>query len=177
MEIQEIKQKLEDAKSELDLQRAAYQESRVRLHTETALSDRDLSGAFAQFREFVRALLRTDKYNMFLQLLSFPLPTVSLVEKIYIALWNIFNGRNPVYKVQFSSEEHQQDWLEYRSGVLNFPKFWRTTGWQHYKTAHNCIMIVDLPEEQTTERPEPYLYFLPVGKASYVGILSIYGQI
>ena len=134
----------------------------MRLHSETSLSRQDASIAVTHFLDLVRTLLPADKYAMFLSLLCFPVSTVTLTEQIYTALEKIFDGRNPVFKYQFTSQDHAQDWEYYRTEVLkSFPK-WKSDGFEAMKSAINSIVIVDLPEIQTSDRPDPYFYFLNI---------------
>lgn len=159
--VQQIKDKLQNPTGNRNvLQKARQQENRLRLHSETSLSHQDASNAITKFLMFVKTLLPVDKYAMFLSLLRFPVPTVTLTEQIYTALEKIFDGRNPVFKYEFTSPNDAQDWEDYRTNQLKSFMFWKTKGFEAMKTAINSIAIVDLPEEQEGERPEPYVYLL-----------------
>lgn len=94
-------------------------------------------------------------------MLYFPICTVSLVEEIYKYLSKVFDGRNPVFKTDFKSENHKQDWTEYFNSKLGGLDFWKIKGLDKMKTAINDIMIVDMPKTQKSERPDAYFYFIP----------------
>lgn len=163
LELTQIKEILKTSKNRNSslINAATLQENRLRLHCETTLSQASTSGAITPFLDFVKTLLPQDKFSMFLSLFRYPVPTVNLCDKIFTALEKIFDGRNPVFKYEFTSPEHAEDWQIYRTQVLNEPAVWKTKAFETMKTAINSIMIVDLPSEQTSERPEPYWYFLP----------------
>lgn len=164
--IQEIKKVLHEngGESLSTIAKARNHENRVKLHTQTILDDRDNSEAFNDFLEFVRLLSRPDKFQMFLTLMRFPVATVALTDKIFTALEKVFDGRDPVFKYVFNSPNDADDWEWYRTRVLKSFDLWKTKGFQQMKTAINSVVIVDLPAEQTTEKPEPYFYFLPIRK-------------
>lgn len=150
----------EPTRAKAVIPKARLQESRLRFHSETAISQSDAGRAFTAFAAFVRKLLPDDKYRMFLALFQFPVYTVSLTDQIYTALHKLFDGRNPVSKYDFLSSRSQEDWRNYRSRTLKADRFWQTRGFEAMKNSINSIVIVDLPEQQEGERPEPYFYFL-----------------
>src|SRR5690606_17068850 len=103
-----------------------------------------------------------DKYAVFLQLFKFPLYTPSVVESIYFELGRVFDSRNYSSTYQFVSSTIADDWDYYKLHNLNSPVIWRTVGWDKMKTSVNSILVVDLPVEQLTDRPEPYFYWLDI---------------
>ena len=68
-----------------------------------------------------------------------------------------------MFSYQFSATELADDWDVYRTEKLHEPQVWSTKGWEFFKTDINSVLICDLPEEQTEDRPEPYFYWLPIG--------------
>lgn len=87
---------------------------------------------------------------------------MELTGKIYEELERVFDGRNAAINYQFIDSTMSDDWDWYRHDVLGEPSVWKTKGWQALRTAINSVLVVDLPLEQTTERPEPYFYFLDI---------------
>ncbi|MGL5957067.1 MAG: hypothetical protein ACRCZZ_00430, partial [Phocaeicola sp.] len=114
------------------------------------------------FLEWVKTLIPKDKYAVFVSLFKFPTPNIQLTNTIYQELERVFDGKNPSFNYQFEESVCRDDWEYYRQEVLKEPDVWRTKGWAAVKTAINSILIVDLPEEQKSERPEPYFYFLGI---------------
>ena len=165
IELNEIAERLKKPQKKATITKAQDHEARLKLHSETTLSNEDSSRAITLFLNNIKSKLNRSKYNMFLTLLYFPICTVSLVEEIYKYLHKIWDGRNPLYKTDFRSPEHSQDWVDYFHNKLGGMDFWKVKGSNEMKTAINSIMIVDMNSEQTTDRPEPYMYFLPFGNA------------
>jgi hypothetical protein len=122
----------------------------------------EISQPLSTFLDWVRTLIPTDKYNIFVSLFQFPTPVIQDTNLIFNELERVFDGRNPVNSYQFTSPEYREDWHRYRYEVLKEPMVWRKKGWDAVKTAINSVLIVDLPKEQTTESPEPYFYFLGI---------------
>lgn len=147
-----------------NIAKAIKHEDRVRLHSETLLSENGASSALGDLLDKVKKLLPDDKFQSFKVLLRFPLPTVDLTDKIYSALQKVFDGRNPVFNYEFISEDAAADWEDYRTKTLKHIDFWKNEGFERMKTAINSVMIVDLDVEQTSERPNPYMYFLNLSK-------------
>lgn len=143
------------------LQRAARHENRLRFHGQADLSEYDSGWAATEFLQGVKERLPADKYANFINLMRWPLPTVSLMDKVYKALEKVFDGRDPVYQAEFTDESLAEDWEEYRNMNLR-PSFWKTEGFEAMRTDINSVLVVDLPAEQDTERPQPYFYLLQV---------------
>jgi len=122
----------------------------------------EISQPLTTFLEWVRTLIPKDKYNIFVSLFKFPTPNIQLTGTIFSELERVFDGRNPVSNFQFTDSEYRDDWEAYRKDVLKEPLVWRKKGWDAVKTAINSVLIIDLPQEQTTEYPEPYFYWLSI---------------
>jgi hypothetical protein len=162
LSLEQIKESLTSPSKTRVIKRAAYLEEVVRFHTDTNLNEANIARASSDFLAWVKGLLPEDKYRIFLQLYRFPLYTPSVVESIYIDLGRVFDSRNYSSTYQFVSSELLDDWDYYKLHNLRSPVIWKTEGWDKMKTAPNSILIVDLPAEQTTEKPEPYFYWLDI---------------
>lgn len=114
------------------------------------------------FFEWVRGLIPKDKFEIFLSLFKFPISTNEITEQIFGALEKVFDGRNPFFQYEFMNSDLLTDWEEYRTERLNEPKVWNVKGFNQMKTAINSILIVDLPDNQTSTIPEPYFYWLDI---------------
>lgn len=146
------------------ISKAIAHEKRLKFHTESFMSAYEISEPATVFLNWVEHLLPKDKYNMFVSLFQFPVPTIELTNKIYEQLERVFDGKNPAENYRFTSLELKEDWEEYRKEKLNQPTVWRTEGWGTMKTAINSVLVIDLPAEQTTPLPEPYFYWLDISK-------------
>lgn len=162
LELNQIKQILQKPTKRQAIQKAVNMQRRLRFHTETNIAVSDINQPTTIFLDWVRHLLPTDKYNIFLQLFKFPLPTPAVVEDVYRELERVFYSRNSSSSYQFTDSELAEDWALYRKSNLNEPEIWKTTGWKRMQVSPNSILIVDLPQVQTTSRPEPYFYWLEI---------------
>jgi hypothetical protein len=135
---------------------------RLRFHTETNIAVSDINQPTTIFLDWVKHLLPKDKFNIFLQLFKFPLPTPAIVEDVYRELERVFYSRNSSSSYQFTDSELAEDWALYRKSNLNEPEVWKTMGWKRMQVSPNSILVIDLPQVQTTSRPEPYFYWLEI---------------
>ena len=116
----------------------------------------------ADFFAFVQNILPHDKFKLFKELFKYPVDTNEICEVCFDKLSRIFDGRNPSYNYQFLTADDRDDWEWYRQDRLKEPQVWQTKGWEHFQTEINSVLVVDLPEEQQGEKPEPYFYWLPI---------------
>lgn len=162
LDLNQIKQILQKPNKRQIIRKASLLQKRLRFHTETNIAVSDSNQPTMIFLDWVSHLLPKDKYNIFLQLFKFPLPTPAVVEDVYKELERVFYSRNSSSSYQFSDSELAEDWADYRINKLHEPEIWKTVGWNRMQVSPNSILIVDLPVEQTSERPEPYFYWLEI---------------
>ena len=162
LELKQIKQILQRPSKKQTIQKAVRLQKRLRFHTETSIALSDINAPATAFLDWVKGLLPKDKYNVFLQLFKYPLPTSAVAEDVYRELERVFYSRNSSSIYQFSSSELLEDWLDYRKEILKEPTVWKTVGWKKMQVSPNSVLIVDLPKEQVTSRPEPYFYWLEI---------------
>jgi len=124
----------------------------------------DISQPLTVFLDWVKTLIPKDKFNIFVNLFQFPALTVQDTSLIFNELERVFDGKNPASDYQFTDPRFKDDWLYYRKHILNEPEVWRKKGWEAMKTSINSIIVVDTAREQTSERPEPYFYFLDINE-------------
>ena len=162
LELNQIKQILLKPTKRQAIQKAVNMQRRLRFHTETNVAVSDINQPTSIFLDWVKSLLPKDKYNVFLQLFKFPLPTPAVVEDVYRELERVFYSRNSSSSYQFTDSELAEDWARYKKNNLNEPEVWKTTGWKRMQVSPNSILVVDLPQVQTSARPEPYFYWLEI---------------
>ena len=162
LDLNQIKQILQKPNNRQTLRQAVLMQKRLRFHTETNISMSDINQPATIFLDWVSHLLPKDKYNIFLHLFKYPLPTVSLVESIYKELERVFYSRNSSNSYQFIDSALAEDWQNYKRESLHEPEIWKTVGWKKMQVSPNSILIVDLPVEQKSFRPEPYFYWLEI---------------
>lgn len=162
LELNQIKQILQKPTKRQTIQKAVNMQRRLRFHTETNVAVYDINQPTTIFLDWVRQLLPKDKFNIFLHLFKFPLHTPAVVEDVYRELERVFYSRNSSSSYQFTDSELAEDWSQYKKNNLNEPEVWKTTGWKRMQVSPNSILVVDLPQVQTSLRPEPYFYWLEI---------------
>lgn len=162
LELNQIKQILQKPSKRQVIQKAVNMQRRLRFHTETNIAVSDINQPTTIFLDWVKHLLPKDKFNIFLQLFKFPLPTPAVVEDVYRELERVFYSRNSSSSYQFTDSELAEDWALYRKSNLNEPEVWKTMGWKRMQVSPNSILVIDLPQVQITSRPEPYFYWLEI---------------
>lgn len=162
LDLNQIKQILQKPTKRQVIKRAVNMQRRLRFHTETSLQVSDINQPATIFLDWVKQLLPKDKFNVFLQLFKFPLPTPAIVEDVYRELERVFYSRNSSSSYQFTDSELLDDWVQYKRNVLNEPEIWKTVGWKKMQVSPNSILVVDLPQKQESTRPEPYFYWLEI---------------
>lgn len=162
LELNQIKQILQKPTKRQLIQKAVNMQRRLRFHTEANIAISDISQPATIFLDWVKNLLPKDKYNVFLQLFRFPLPTPAVVEDVYRELERVFYSRNSSSSYQFVDSALAEDWTQYKKNNLNEPEIWKTQGWKKMQVSPNSILVVDLPQVQLSARPEPYFYWLEI---------------
>ena len=162
LDLNQVKQILQKPTKRQLIQKAVNMQRRLRFHTETNIAISDINQPTTVFIEWVRNFLPKDKFNIFLQLFKFPLPTPAVVEDVYRELESVFYSRNSSSSYQFTDSELTEDWAQYKKNKLNEPEIWKTTGWKRMQVSPNSILVVDLPQTQISSRPEPYFYWLEI---------------
>lgn len=162
LELNQIKQILQKPSKRQVIQKAVNMQRRLRFHTETNIAVSDINQPTTVFLQWVKTFLPKDKFNIFLQLFKFPLPTPAVVEDVYRELERVFYSRNSSSSYQFTDSELAEDWANYKKNSLNEPEVWKTTGWKRMQVSPNSILVVDLPQVQKSSRPEPYFYWLEI---------------
>lgn len=162
LQVSEIREIIKSPKKTQTIRKAIRHENRLRFHVESFMEPSEVSQPLTIFLDWVKTLIPKDKYRIFVSLFQFPTPIIQLSNTIFNELERVFDGKNPSTNYQFTESTLRDDWEWYRQEKLHEPVIWRKKGWDAVKTAINSVLIVDLPEDQTTEFPEPYFYFLGI---------------
>ena len=83
LELNQIKQILQKPSKRQVIQKAVNMQRRLRFHTETNIAVSDINQPTTIFLRWIKTLLPKDKFNIFLQLLKFPLPTPAWIIPLY----------------------------------------------------------------------------------------------
>lgn len=167
LELNRINKVITEGRNAQALTTAKLHQQRIKFHVEkriTTFNAPCVCAQSTQFLNWVENLLPHDKFVLFKTLFRYPVKTSEVTGICFDKLSRIFDGRNPVYKFQFINTDYSADWENYRLNVLHEPAIWQTKGWEYFKTEINSILIVDVAEEQKTQFPEPYFYWLTIDR-------------
>lgn len=162
LQVSEIRERIKSPKKTQTIKKAIRHENRLRFHAESFVEPSEISQPLTVFMEWVKTLIPKDKFKVFVSLFQFPTPIIQLTNSIFNDLERVYDGKNPSVNYQFTDTTYRDDWEWYRQEILKEPEVWRKKGWDAVKTAINSVLVVDLPEEQKGEYPEPYFYFLGI---------------
>lgn len=163
--VDEIRKKIAENKKNAVISRAKLHQMRIKFHTVkrvTTFNSPYISIPLTQFLSMVENILPHDKFVLFKALFRYPIKTNEITDVCFDKLSRIFEGRNAAFNYQFVNSAQRDDWEQYRLTKLDEPNVWATKGWEFFKSEINSVLIVDVPREQKTERPEPYFYWLPI---------------
>lgn len=161
----QLRKELTENRRAATLTKARGHQLRIKFHTVkrvTTFNSPYISIPLTQFLAMVENILPHDKFVLFKALFRYPVKTNEVTDVCFQKLSRIFDGQNPLYSYEFSTPEARDDWDEYRHKMLDEPQVWQTKGWEFFKSEINSVLVVDLPREQRSERPEPYFYWLPI---------------
>lgn len=167
LELNRINKVITEGRNAQALTTAKLHQQRIKFHVEkriTTFNAPCVCAQSTQFLNWVENLLPHDKFVLFKTLFRYPVKTNEVTGICFDKLSRIFDGRNPVSKFQFINTDYSADWENYRLNVLHEPTIWQTKGWEYFKTEINSILIVDVAEEQKTQFPEPYFYWLTIDR-------------
>lgn len=133
----------------------------LRFHTEINTFQKDAALQASIFLDWVKGILPKDKYNVFVHLFKFPLPSTDVVDDVYKELARVYESRDSNTNYRFTNPSLEEDWLDYKAKI-SCEKVWKDKGWEQMRIAPNSVLIIDLPQEQHGSRPEPYFYWLDI---------------
>lgn len=151
MELSTVNDLIQSQPRKIELEKAVALEDEIRYYTERfQLSDNKPFDS--KFKTWVSDRLNNEhSYNNFITSITYPLPTAQFVEDIYSKLGRIWDAQNPYFNITTANDS-----ISDTAEIINLD-WWKTKGWDLLKTKPNCILLVNLPQEQITERPEPYI--------------------
>ncbi len=157
----QVREILKEPRNSDQISKAKRLEDRVKLHAEAIVDNEELHSRFESFRNWVAAILPSDKMEAFCTLWTSPVETNELTESIFKELSRVFNAENPYIKHNFKDSDTRTDFEMFLASIDD-ERFWRVDYWNEIQCDMNSIVVVDLPAAQTTPKPEPYYYLLDI---------------
>ena len=120
------------------------------------------------FRNIVLSVYNDNKLqtNRFFEaFLGNSIPSLEVCKTIFTNLFKVFDSQNQNAQYNFTNASYKQDAEQF---LKKFEKFWQNEYWEAVKAQFNSLIVVDLPIDQKTNDPDPYLYILDISRV--VGI-------
>ena len=156
----DAKKYIEHPCSTLHLQRAKYQESRLRFHAQVAEQRQYGSRYVNDFLGWAKGVITaTDKYNQFDNMLTYPIKSNEVVDSIADEYAKVFNSQNGFIGYEFTDPALRQEYTEYSKG---YEHFWRKDVFSAMLSAINSIVVIDMPVVQ--DEVKPYYYLLSIDR-------------
>ena len=137
------------------------QEQRIRLHADAHVDPATQPPGLSTLLALPKAILPADKYEKFCAFLPSPLPTVKFVGKVADGLSRVFEAQDGSVTLTLATPELETDFETYRA-ARHEEAFWPGTAFQAVIRALHSVLVVDMAAEQTTPRPEPYVFTLDI---------------
>lgn len=135
-------------------------QERLKLHLEKTVDLPTWNNAYTSYLSWVEGILNNNKkFELFKKLQAVPLDTVSFTQSIFLQYKKVFKTANPKKIWNFKDVKNQDDYSKF---LKRYSKFWETIGFEEFQTNICSFVVVDTPEVQLTELPEPYFYFVNV---------------
>lgn len=177
LSIDQIRELIKNPKNGASLEKAVKHQQRISFHAQAVDRATDANPYYKDFLTWVKdgIKLPKDKYDVFVSLLRFPLHTTSLISSIFDEFTTIFSAQDSYRDYQFANPDFRAEFDAYLSdnGVADYIS---GSLFQAFKERHNSVLIVDLPAVQTTDRPQPYFYELPIERVVDIDVRERAGQ-
>lgn len=93
--------------------------------------------------------------------------SIELCDTIFSKLSKIWDSRDLVRTYNFVDDTVKGGAIAY---LDIFKKFWVKNSYTKMKTGFNSVLVVDLPVNQSSQLPEPYMYFVDVSTVEYLSL-------
>lgn len=160
--VPEIFTRIKNPKHRNELNFACLQEEWLKMHCEPILQKSKLPPrAYLDFTMWVKSFVTADKTARVMSLLTTPFETVATTKSIFDQLGKFFEAQDRYIKLELIDAELEFDYNQYLEKIKD-ADFWTTKGMDALRIGINSIVVCDLPETQTTPKPEPYYYLLDI---------------
>ena len=137
-----------------------YQQERLLMHCEPTLEKYNLpSGAWRDYTMWWKSLITAEKHQRVEELMRTPLSTCSITKDIFDQISKFTNAQDRVVSFNFLNPDHTNDYNEFLEKTKD-EAFWMQKCPEEMRSGIGSVLVVDLPAIQSTERPEPYKYFI-----------------
>ncbi|NML67613.1 hypothetical protein HHL22_20625 [Hymenobacter sp. RP-2-7] len=165
----DIQQLLKSPRNGAALAACVNYEQRLRLHVDAEVNPAVQPAGMETLLALPKKVLPTEKYEKFCAFIPSPLPTVKITGKVKDGLSRVFEAQDGSVTVELATAELETDFETFRTAQAE-ADFWPGTAFEAMARALHSILVVDMATEQTTPRPEPYVFALDIASVVDVDI-------
>jgi len=154
---------LKSPRNQAALSNCVAHEQRVHLHAVKYVHQTMPPTGLHDLLAWLEQLLPKDKFEKLKQLVRLPLVTNDLVGDIFEGLSRIFEAQDGLVEVELATPKLETDFEAYRTSIHE-AAFWPGAAFRAAQRAPHSILVADLPAEQSTPYPEPYLVLLNIAQ-------------
>lgn len=164
----EVQKSLDELPVKDQLSQAIQLEDRVRFHTESYAGNNGVDNFYLHdYFNWIGTLIPEDKLRLYKSMFRFPSESCTLSDKVFDIYEKIFDGQDASFNYDFNSKETKQNALSFLEEI-EFRYNWRKDSMRKFRTGHNSLVVIDLPQEQKNDQPNPYYFFLDIRSVIHV---------
>ncbi len=160
LEKDQLKKIIQNPKNSALLSEACFHEQRLKMHLDTRITKPSDNIAFEGWLKYIADIAQNDeKFELFQQLIKYPLVSTSLANNIYRRFKKVFYGADSRKDFVFKNDNNKADFLSY---ISKYKNYFVEQGFKYFKLCPDGFMCIDYPTEQEGNLPEPYIQFIDI---------------
>jgi len=160
LEKEQLKKIIQNPINRSSLSAACFHEQRLQMHLDTSISKPSDNVAFQGWLRYISDIAQDDeKFELFQQLIKYPLVSTSLTNNIYRRFRKVFHGADSRRDFRFNSPNNSADFEGY---ISKYKNYFSEQGFKYFKLNPNGFVCIDYPIEQMDSLPEPFIDFINV---------------
>ena len=160
LEKNQLKEILKNPINRNNLSAACFHEQRLKMHLDTSITKPSDNIAFQGWLKYIADIAQNDeKFELFQQLIKYPLISTSLTNNIYRRFKKVFYGADSRKDFVFKNDNNKTDFLSY---ISKYKNYFVEQGFKYFKLCPNGFVCIDYPVEQIGNLPDPYIDFIDV---------------
>jgi len=157
---EELKKILQNPLNRSKLSAACFHEQRLQMHLDTSITKPSDNIAFQGWLKYIADIAQNDeKFELFQQLIKYPLVSTSLTNNIYRRFKKVFHGADSRKDFVFKNDNNKADFLAY---ITKYKRYFSEEGFKYFKLCPNGFVGIDYPSEQIGNLPDPYINFIDI---------------
>jgi hypothetical protein len=162
LEKEQLKEIIQNPINRNYLSAACFHEQRLQMHLDTSISKPSDNVAFQGWLRYISDIAQDDdKFELFQQLIKYPLISTSLTNNIYRRFRKVFHGADSRRDFTFNNEGNETDFVQY---ISKYKNYFSEQGFKYFKLNPNGFVCVDYPVEKIQGKSEPFIDFINVNQ-------------